>query len=124
MGAVVIFTKDVPRLASFYARVLAPTSTDSDAGDTRVFSPYDEVVVHSIPKAIADTIVLSTPPTPQEDVAIKPVFIVDDIDDALEAVVPGGGLVTTRSFVLDGIARHDIVDPDGNIVQLRARTST
>jgi hypothetical protein len=31
-----------------------------------------------------------------------------------------GGIVTGRSFTLDGLTRQDIADPEGNVVQLRS----
>jgi hypothetical protein len=32
-------------------------------------------------------------------------------------------VVTDFHFVLDGLARHDVLDPDGNVIQLRGRVA-
>ena len=28
-----------------------------------------------------------------------------------------------RTFSFDGLTRHDVIDPDGNVIQLRGRSS-
>ncbi|MEI6735394.1 MAG: hypothetical protein WCL31_00500 [Actinomycetes bacterium] len=51
---------------------------------------------------------------------MKPVFDVKSLPLALEQVSLRGGIVTKRTFTLDGLTRRDIVDPEGNVVQLRS----
>jgi predicted enzyme related to lactoylglutathione lyase len=51
------------------------------------------------------------------------VFDVDSLRAALEAVERNGGVVTGRTFSIDGLTRHDVLDPDGNIIQLRSPSS-
>ena len=51
---------------------------------------------------------------------MKPVFDVESLSTALERVTLLGGIVTERTFTLDGLTRQDIVDPEGNVVQLRS----
>ena len=51
---------------------------------------------------------------------MKPVFDVESLSIALERVTPLGGIVTERTFTVDGLTRRDIVDPEGNVVQLRS----
>lgn len=114
-----IFSVDVPRLAAFYERVLDLRPSIEDAGDVRLRNDREEILIHTVPKRIAEGIEIRTPPEPREKSAIKPAFTVDSIDDSLTAVAANGGVVTGRSFVIDGLSRHDVLDPDGNVIQLR-----
>ena len=66
---------------------------------------------------------MRTPPEPREASAIKPVFDVESLEPALEAVVVKGGVDTGRAFSNDDSILHDVVDPDGNVIQLRVRDS-
>jgi predicted enzyme related to lactoylglutathione lyase len=122
MGALVIFSPDVRRLAMFYERVLEAHPTTESSGDVRLSSARDEVLIHSIPKKTAAGISISTPPAPRDTSALKPVFDVRSIRTTLQRVEENGGVVTSRTFRLNGITRHDVLDPDGNVIQLRSAT--
>ena len=121
MSALVIFSVDVRRLGVFYERVLGWKPTVEESGDIRLRRGQEELLIHSIPPRFAKNIEVRVPPDPREDSAIKPVFTVHSPKDALAAVKKNGGVVTKRTFTLDGLTRHDVVDPDGNVVQLRWR---
>jgi len=123
MSALVIFSVDVRRLATFYERVLGLEPSVEKSGDIRLRSGHEELLIHTIPVRVAQDIEVRVPPKPREAIALKPVFNVDSLEDSLSAVMVNGGVVTQRSFTLDGLTRHDVVDPDGNIVQLRSRSS-
>lgn len=118
MGALVIFSVNISRLATFYERVLGAEPHHEPSGDVRLMNDRDEVLIHSIPKRIAAT-EISTPPAPRTDSPIKPAFDVDSLETALKSVQATGGVVTGRTFSLDGLTRHDVLDPDGNVIQLR-----
>jgi predicted enzyme related to lactoylglutathione lyase len=81
----------------------------------------EEVLVHWIPEAIPVTIEITAPPAPRDSSAMKPVFDMGSLDTALGRVRAKGGIVTARTFNVDGLARHDVLDPDGNVIQLRCR---
>ena len=121
MGSLVVFSVDVARCAAFYEKVLGFTAKPEVTGDIRLFGDGEEVLVHSIPKGIAMNIEISVPPSPREDSALKPVFDVASLGAALDNVRTTGGVVTTRTFTLEGLTRHDVLDPDGNVIQLRSR---
>jgi predicted enzyme related to lactoylglutathione lyase len=123
MNALVIFAVNVKALASFYEAVLglSPSPMPGDSKkDIRLGGDDSELLIHSIPEHIAKSIVIESPPIAIEDAAMKPVFDVKSIDEALNQVPLLGGIVTERSFTLDGLTRHDVVDPEGNVVQLRS----
>jgi predicted enzyme related to lactoylglutathione lyase len=120
MAALVVFSVDVRRLAAFYEAVLGADATSESAGDIRIVNDREEVVIHSIPEKIATTITVRVPPTAREDTPIKPIFDVASLETALDHVRAKGGVVLDRTFTLDGLTRHDVLDPEGNVVQLRS----
>jgi predicted enzyme related to lactoylglutathione lyase len=50
-------------------------------------------------------------------------FDVDSLHAALEAVELKGGVATGRTFSMDGLTRHDVLDPDGTVIRLRSPSS-
>lgn len=120
MGSLVVFTVNVLRLADFYESVLGATRSNEDSGDIRLRNDREEVLIHSVPASIATSISIQSPPKPRNGSPIKPVFDVDSLDNALMAVETNGGVVTGRTFSIDGLRRHDVLDPDGNVIQIRS----
>jgi len=114
---------DVRRLATFYEAVLGVSPTDEHSDDIRLLNEREEVLIHSVPARIAGTIEIRIPPEPSEGSALKPVFDVISLESALADVKSNGGVVTRRTFSIDGLTRHDVLDPDGNVIQLRCRDS-
>jgi Glyoxalase-like domain len=123
MSALVVFSVDVPRLATFYAAVLGAEPKVESSGDVRLLGDGEEVLVHSLPASVSKTIEIQIPPEPREGSPLKPVFDVDSLEGALRNVEEKGGVLTGRTFSIDGIARHDVLDPDGNVIQLRGTGS-
>ncbi len=123
MGSLVIFSVDVRRLADFYQAVLGLTPTNDDSDDIRLRNDREEVLVHSVSARVAKAITIHSPPKARDSSPIKPVFDVESLHAALEAVELNGGVATGRTFSLDGLTRHDVLDPDGNVIQLRSPSS-
>jgi len=123
MGSLVILSVDVGRLATFYQAVLTAAAVAEPSGDVRLSGERDEVLIHTVPAMVARNIVVSSPPAAREGSPIKPVFDVSSLDSVLDVVRANGGVVTDFHFVLDGLARHDVLDPDGNVIQLRGRVA-
>jgi hypothetical protein len=123
MSSVVAFSINVRRLAVFYESVLGVERLDESSGDIRLVNERDEVLIHSIPEKIAKDIEINSPPAPRESSPLKPVFDVASLERALGSVEATGGVITGRGFSLDGLTRHDVLDPDGNVIQLRCRIS-
>jgi predicted enzyme related to lactoylglutathione lyase len=123
MSALVIFSVDVRHLAMFYQRVLEATAVTEPSGDVRLLAASDEILIHSIPKKIAAGVSITTPPVPRDTAALKPVFEVRSLSSTLQRVGENGGVVTNRTFRFEGLTRHDILDPDGNVIQLRSPTA-
>jgi predicted enzyme related to lactoylglutathione lyase len=123
MSALVVFSVDVRRLATFYEAVLGVKPNVESSGDIRLRGDREEVLVHSLPASVAKNIEIQIPPEPREGSPLKPVFDVHSLEAALQTVEEKGGVLTGRTFSIDGIARHDVLDPDGNVIQLRGRIS-
>jgi predicted enzyme related to lactoylglutathione lyase len=123
MGSLVVFSVDVTRCAAFYEKVLGLRVQPEAAGDIRLIGDGEEVLVHSVPEEIAKNIKISIPPSPRENSALKPAFDVASLEVALDQVRATGGVVTSRTFILVGLTRHDVLDPDGNVIQLRCRVT-
>jgi predicted enzyme related to lactoylglutathione lyase len=124
MGALVIFSPHVGRMARFYELVLDARPTTEDSGDVRLVTDEDEVLIHTVPRAVAVGIEIAVPPEPRGDSPLKPVFEVPSLTTALGHVERSGGVVTARTFRYQGVTRHDVVDPDGNVIQLRSREAS
>jgi len=109
---VVIFTAQPDVLAGFYAAVLAPSTIETVG---------DDVLVRAVVEAYLHHASLASERHGQvrSDAAVKPQFTVDDLERARTAVVASGGMLTNRSFTWNAVAHLDVVDPDGNVVQLR-----
>jgi predicted enzyme related to lactoylglutathione lyase len=123
MSSLVVFSVNVRRLAVFYETVLGVDRLDESSGDIRLMNERDEVLIHSIPEKIAKDIEITSPPAPRENSPVKPVFDVVSLERALGNVEATGGVITGRGFSLDGLTRRDVLDPDGNVIQLRCRIS-
>jgi hypothetical protein len=123
MSSLVVFSINVRRLAMFYGSVLGAEPIEERSGDIRLINERHEILIHSIPKKIARDIEITSPPAPRDNSALKPVFDVASLERALRSVEGTGGVVTSRGFSLDGLTRRDVLDPDGNVIQLRSRMS-
>jgi predicted enzyme related to lactoylglutathione lyase len=118
----VIFAVDVNKVAAFYQAVLgvSPRPNPGDnKEDLRLCRANEEILIHSIPAHIAKTIKVQSPPIPRDESAMKPIFDVESLAESLAQVSNNGGVVTEMAFTLDGLTRHDVLDPEGNVIQLR-----
>jgi predicted enzyme related to lactoylglutathione lyase len=123
MSSLVVFSVNVSRLAAFYEAVLDAVPLDDSSEDIRLINERDEVLIHSIPKKVGKEIEITSPPVPRQNSPLKPVFDVASLERALGNVEAMGGVVTSRGFSLNGLRRRDVLDPDGNVIQLRCRMS-
>lgn len=117
MSSLVVFSVDVRRAAAFYEALLDASPTCESSGDIRLRNEREEVLIPSIPAGIARSIDIRTPPEPRDGSAS--VFEIGSLEAALTEVLATGGVDTGRSFTIDGLTRHDVLDPDGNVIQLR-----
>lgn len=107
-------------MSDFYEEILRATATSEPSGVIRLTSTQNEVLLHTVPQEFAKSIEVKITPDAREDSPIKPVFEVTILDIALDSVRSHGGVVTSRHFVSNGLKHHDVLDPDGNVIQLRS----
>lgn len=124
MLSLVIFSVEVDRLADFYSTLLGANLTSEEHGVVRVHCGETILRILSIPGEIAHDIVITTPPQGRDDVAVKPIFEVENLALSLQSISALGGVDTGRSFSDSDFDYHDVLDPEGNVIQLSWRTPT
>ncbi|MFN8059061.1 MAG: VOC family protein [Vicinamibacterales bacterium] len=117
----VLFVKDVPRMARFYGDVMGLAIVEADGATATLRAGEFHLVLHAIPPAIADTIVLTSPPELRADVPVKLAFPVASLVRARGAAAAlGGGLSPEHTEWRSAGGRIcDGFDPEGNVVQFR-----
>jgi predicted enzyme related to lactoylglutathione lyase len=116
-----IFAKNIEAVSAFYQQTLDLKIQESDKTHYLLVGKGQEVVVHAISKAYADSIQIETPPVPRDDTAIKPTFVVKDLAVVREAVEKTGGFLKPlkQAWRFRGFIVLDGWDPEGNIVQFK-----
>jgi predicted enzyme related to lactoylglutathione lyase len=120
VGAV-LYAKDLDRLVEFYSSVAGIEPQTREKGFAILGSRPSQFVILRIPRRIADTIDIVTPPELREDTALKLVFGVEDIAHSREraAALDGAMNAVEREWEFEGSKVCDGHDPEGNIFQLR-----
>ena len=80
-----------------------------------------EVVVHAVSKAYAQSIEIDSPPKRRDDVALKPAFVVDDLEVVRAAAKANGGFLKPikQAWRIRGFVVLDGWDPEGNVIQFK-----
>ena len=120
-SGLVIFAKDLQRVADFYMKTLALQVVEQEDSYIVLHGAGVEIVVLQIRPEISAGITISDPPEVREGTPFKPAFIVDSFSDIREIIVEAGGTLQPmeaawqfqNTLVLDG------TDPEGNVVQFR-----
>ena len=120
-AGVIVYAKDIHRLARFYAAV-ADLEVMHEVDDHIVLeTETHELVIVAIPAAIAANIVITTPPQRRENTAFKLSFAVASLAEAREAAKANGGELNppAKEWRFQGMRVIDGCDPEGNMIQLR-----
>lgn len=117
----VVFAKNKPRVSAFYQQTLGLEVIESDRSHDLLCGHGIEVVVHTIPPAIAASIVIAEPPAPREDTPLKPTFVVADLAAVRRAATATGGHLKPEAgaWRFRGHVVIDGWDPEGNVVQFK-----
>jgi len=120
IGAV-LYAKDLVRLVDFYSSIAGIELQTIEKGYAILGSRPQQFVIVRIPKRVADTIDIATPPDPREDTPLKLVFAVEDIAHARNRAAELGGVINAveREWEFEGAKVCDGHDPEGNVFQLR-----
>ena len=122
-AGLVVFAKSVKKLSAFYVRTLGLEVLESAASHQLLRGNGYEVVVHAIPPKIAREITIAKPPVLREDSAMKPSFVVPDLEALRLAVVATGGWLKPAelAWTIRGYKVLDGCDPEGNILQFKQK---
>jgi predicted enzyme related to lactoylglutathione lyase len=112
----VLFVKDLRKVAAFYSTALEMRAVSSDKHHWLLICAGFELVVHQIPKHIADTIALERPPTPRVSGAIRLDYPVRSIAESRRAARALGGKIDDKPPEwADPDAKFFLgYDPEGN----------
>jgi len=117
----VVFAKNVDRVATFYREMISMSVVHTDHDHVVLDSESMQLVVHAIPREIADAIKITDPPEVREGLPIKLCLPVSSIAEARSKATALGGNVDPKEdeWQARGFRACDGYDPEGNVVQLR-----
>lgn len=116
MGSLVIFTNSVRQMTRFYENVLDLDAQVDAEENVLLRGTSEEIFIHVANESAGATYI-------PEEAAFKPSFNVDSLASAIIQVEKSGGSVTQRTFEFGGVYHHDVLDPDGNVIQLRSSSN-
>jgi predicted enzyme related to lactoylglutathione lyase len=124
LARVIIFAKDMDKMASFYGDVVGLPRADT-VNYSPEFLSFDaggaHIALHSIPEEYARNIEIANPPLPRESTPIKVAFRVENVHQARAQLESRGAeLGPVREF--GTLHLCDGTDPEGNIFQLSNRS--
>ena len=121
LSGAVLYAKDLDQLTKFYV-ALGGQIVDREDGEFSIIGGHEtELTIVQAPPHIAAGIVIEEPPVPRSETPLKPVIHVRSLKDAAQALSACGGRIQPGSgqWVFRNMLIQDVVDPEGNIAQLR-----
>jgi predicted enzyme related to lactoylglutathione lyase len=116
----VLFAKDLTRVATFYSQALQMRCTTRDEQHWRLDCHGFELIVHQIPRHMADEIEISIPPIRREDGAIRLNFPLRDIDASRRVASSLGGQIDEAPPAWANPSDSVFLgyDPEGNVFKV------
>ena len=120
IGAV-LYAKDLAWLVELYRAVVGIEPQTAEKGFAVFGSIPSQFVIVRIPKNVARSIDISSPPKPRHGIPLKLVFAVEDIANARDRAARLGGAVNAvkHEWNFEGTKVCDGHDPEGNVFQIR-----
>ena len=122
VGRVIIFAKEMAPMISFYRDVLGLTPLESE------YPPEEwqrfgtggecELALHAISAPWRDGIEIGDPPEARRGAPSKVVLRVDELAPARDELSAKGVRFVIEGLWSDSSIQFDILDPEGNVVQL------
>lgn len=121
----VVFARNPERVARFYEELVPMAVAQVEREYIVLECECIQLVIHAIPKRVADSIDITEPPSVREQTPIKLFFPVASLADArVKAALLGGQLGPSRNeWEARGFRACDGHDPEGNVFQLRQDAS-
>jgi predicted enzyme related to lactoylglutathione lyase len=119
----VLYAKNLALVKEFYQAVLGLNVEHEENDHVVLASPAFQLVVLKVPRHIASSIEIESPPRRRTEAPIKLVFEIPNIAAARStAPLHGGELFPpVREWNFQGYRVCDGQDPEGNVVQFRQR---
>ncbi len=119
MSKVVLWASDLAAQIDFYSRLLNIEPGFVGDGFAEVSSDLNCVLLHVLPEEYRATTPLTAQLSHQTEVAIKPVFTVDDLAEAERRIGGTLGTFSDGTVSYGNFIYQDVVDPEGNVIQLQ-----
>jgi predicted enzyme related to lactoylglutathione lyase len=116
-----IYAANLDALAAFYREVFGMTTLTADADHHVIENDDAQLILHAIPRHIAEAYPIATPPEPREEAAIKLFFTVARLSATAETVTRLGGAVFGETYTFGEMYVRNGMDNEGNIFHLRGR---
>ncbi|MDE2386607.1 MAG: hypothetical protein KGL77_02790 [Actinomycetales bacterium] len=121
MSKIVLWVSDLDAQVDFYSRLFDVAHAYSDAGFAEVTDGTNSVLLHQLPAEYAAATPLTAQLSAQDEVAIKPVFTIANIEDAHVRTADSFATFADKTAVYGDFTYRDVVDPEGNVIQLQQR---
>jgi predicted enzyme related to lactoylglutathione lyase len=120
-GGAVLYVKHLDRMRRFYSECFALRTVETTEAYCVLESDAWTLTLVVVPEEIAARIHLADPAQARDDVPVKLAFAVPSIDDLRVALTELGGQIDpdVDPWDLRGLRHCDVIDPEGNVVQLR-----
>ncbi len=117
-----IYVTDLARMRAFYAACGGLQVVDDASEHCTLATEGWELTLVLVPADVAAGIEVATPPVRRASAPVKLGVPVEDLVAAIDAVEELGGVVDDRdeAWSYRGTRRRDVLDPEGNVVQLVA----
>lgn len=125
---VLIYAKHLDTLAQFYSDVLQlaeePSQSDAQYGLLALQGRGIHLLLHAIPVHYAEDIVITVPPQPREESALKFFCYVHDLAHTLNLIQELGGVCLGSTQQTSTYLYRDALDLEGNVFQVRTSLAT
>jgi catechol 2,3-dioxygenase-like lactoylglutathione lyase family enzyme len=121
MSKIVLWVSDLDAQVDFYTRLFDVAHAYRDAAFAEIADGTNSVLLHRLPAKYAATAPLTAQLSVQDEVAIKPVFTVANIQDAHARTADTFATFADKTATHGEFTYRDVVDPEGNVIQLQQR---
>lgn len=118
MSKIVLWVSDIKAQQDFYEKLLGVSNSYTTEGFCSVTHDSNSVLLHELPREHAAEVPLTHQLKVEEEVAIKPVFIVNSIDEAIQSIAETFATIQGSKSSYGSSTYQDIVDPEGNVIQI------